>query len=46
MMRLTLVPRSMEGIEEKTPQIMRSKIEPQIPPKSMKKKNITAQGRR
>jgi hypothetical protein len=30
----------------KTPQIMRSKIRPKIPPKFMKKKNIAARGRR
>jgi hypothetical protein len=30
----------------KTPQIMRSKIGPKIPPKIMKMKNITAQDRR
>jgi hypothetical protein len=36
----------IHGRNKKTPQIMRSKIELQIPLKIMKKKNITAQGRR
>jgi hypothetical protein len=36
----------LEGINEKTPQIMRSKIGPKIPPKITKMKNIIAQDRR
>jgi hypothetical protein len=45
MMRLTLAPRSMEGIK-KSPQITKYKTRPKIPPKIMKKKNIAARGRR
>jgi hypothetical protein len=36
----------MEGIDKKTPQIMRSKTGPKIPPKITKMKNIAAQDRR
>jgi hypothetical protein len=36
----------MEGIDEKTSQIARSKIGPKLPPKIMKMKNIAAQDRR
>jgi hypothetical protein len=45
-MRLVLAPKPMEGIDEKTPQIERSKIRPKIPLKIEKMKNITAQHRR
>jgi hypothetical protein len=46
MMRLVLAPKPTEGIDEKTPQITRSKIGPKIPPKITKIKNLAAQDRR
>jgi hypothetical protein len=46
MMRLVLAPKSMEGIEKKTPQIAKSKIRPKIHLKIIKMKNIAAQDRR
>jgi hypothetical protein len=45
MLRLILATFAMEDIK-KTSQIVKSKIRPKIPPKIMKKKNMTEQGRR
>jgi hypothetical protein len=46
MMSLVLAPKPTEGIDKKTPQIMRLKIGAKIPPKTTKIKNIAAQDRR
>jgi hypothetical protein len=43
---LVLAPKPMKRIDEKTPQIERLKIEPKIPSKIMKIKNIAAQDKR
>jgi hypothetical protein len=45
-MGLILAPKSMEGIVEKTSQIVKSKIRAKIPLKITKMENVAAQDRR